>query len=154
MRIKRDEKKVKFKETLENLKRILRMVKEEDEMAKIEMEDKGYQTIKELDNKVFSMRMKLGEVGQEELEQRRFGLLKRNDEDLTEEQRRMKKYQKMQKINAIKRKEKKERQEKEQRRIQQMKDKNPGLYLNDLKTKRKNIKSKLKRIKVSPRYFA
>lgn len=147
MRIRREEKKSKFKETLLDLKRILQMVRENDEMGKIEMEDKGFQTVKELDNKVFGMRMKLGEVGAEELEQRRFGLLSKKDEDLTEEQRRMKKYQKMQKINAMRRKEKKEKQEREQKKIQELRDRDPGAYLQDLKSKRQSIKSKLKRIK-------
>lgn len=158
MRKKREQKKIEFKE---KLTRLLNLQKKREEIPfnkrnsgvygenrKLELEDEGFSGEKELDQTVFKMRLKMGMVSKEELEEKRYGLLRKRDEDLSEKERKMKKYQRMQKINADKRKERKDQAEKLERQIEEMKERNPGKYLQGLKKKRKNLKSKIKRIKV------
>ena len=148
MKVKREQKRASFKLRLQRLKRILEQVRAGDQAAVLEMEEEQIHSLKDLEAKVFNMRMKLGQVGEDELHQKRYGLLARRDEDLTPDQRRVKKYQKMQKMNALRRQQKKRQQQQEQRRVEAIKAQFPQRYLDDLLGKRRAVKSKLKRIKV------
>lgn len=158
MRNKREQKKVETRQKLERLMLLHEQAKlipsnqrnsgPYASARKLELEDEGFYSEKELAQTVFKMRLKLGMVSEEELKEKRFGLLNKRDQDLTEKQRKMKKYQRMQKINADRRSERKAEAEKLERQIEEMKERDPAKYLEGLKLKRKNLKSKIKQIKV------
>ncbi len=80
-------------------------------------------------------------------EEKRWPLLNIPDEDLNEEQLKMKKIQKMQKNAYLTRVEKRAAQKKEKEKIEELKQKDPEKYLLNLYIKKKEIMEKLKTYK-------
>jgi len=107
----------------------------------------GFGTEEELQSRIKFLRKKLNKEPIAEPTEK-FRLLSVPDEDLSPRSLRIKKFQFIQKVNQDKRVEKRLAKEQKQQEIERMKNKNPELYVQNLKEKRRQLKEVIKRIKV------
>lgn len=107
----------------------------------------GYNSEEELQSRIKVLRKKLNKEPIVEPTEK-FRLLSIPDEELSPRSIKVKKFQFIQKMNLEKRIEKRAAKEQKQQEIERMKTKNPELYVQNLKEKRKQLNEMIKRIKV------
>jgi actin-related protein 5 len=131
---------------------------------------KGYATYEELQNRINKIFLKIkfnkdsqdrgdgqapisASASNEEKfdEEKRWPLLNIPEEDLTEEQLKMKKIQKMQRQAYISRLEKREKQKRERERVEELKQRDPESYLVSLYKRKKEIVDRLEKYKSARR---
>lgn len=166
----------KREENLRNLEKELQELEVVSELRsgdKYQFEEallsKGYATYEELQNRINKIFLKInfnkesnGKVeGQDNIvthqndekfdEEKRWPLLNITDEDLTDEQLKMKKIQKMQRQAYISRLEKREKQKRERERVEELKQRDPESYLVNLYKRKKEIVDRLEKYKSARR---
>lgn len=148
----------------ENLRNMEKELKELEELSAQRAQDKyqfeetlmqkGFGSSDELQKRINQLFLKLnfdkkevlGEAEKPEEEQR-WALLRVPDEDLSEEQIRLKRIQKMQRNAFLSRMEKREALRKEKEKVEELKQKEPEKYLLSLYVKKKEILERLKNYK-------
>jgi hypothetical protein len=150
----------------ENIKNLEKELKELEEISKLKETDKfqyeeflvskGFSNSDEIQKRInkISIKLNFNEKKDDEKfdnekidDDKRWPLLNIPDEDLSDEQIRLKKLQKMQRNAYISRLEKRESQKREKEKIEELKQKDPEKYLLNLYIKKKEILEKLKNFK-------
>jgi actin-related protein 5 len=150
----------------ENIKNLEKELKELEEISKLKLTDKfqyeeflvskGFSNSEEMQKRInkISIKLNLSEKKEEEKfdnekidEEKRWPLLYLPEDDLTDEQIKLKKIQKMQRNAYFSRLEKRESQKREKEKIEELKQKDPEKYLLNLYLKKKEILEKLKNFK-------
>jgi len=136
---RREEKKEQHFEELKDLEAADAEIEADESKAEEILKRLDYETHDELKKRIIKMKLKLGVVSKQSLEEEKVSYINVPDEQLTAKEQRQKRYQVMQKQAAITRKLKKEVETKKKEEVDRLKAENPEIFIADLYEKRKKV---------------